>query len=310
MIHPGYLLNPGDMFQVEPERVLFGTGAWKRLELEERYFDSLPPAQAAEVRKELYGDGESRSARVPREEQNDEEEEKEDEEESTQSLEQTLEDLDLNDTEEVEASDPQAAMKKQLQSLRRRAKELITDPPAGTKVTGSRKQELRAFGKALKSHLSRASSVTPSTLDDLEMQLQSITERIEQSSETSKRARATASSTLPPDTSSETQTSRTPSAAVIALATAQDSIPQEKQILPLPRATNIADYNKPYATPWRPRDYLPAFAFIPRYLEVNQNICSAVYLRHPVCKPGLAEVPTPFSPETMQLAFNYYLRRR
>ena len=67
---------------------------------------------------------------------------------------------------------------------------------------------------------------------------------------------------------------------------------------------------KPYATPWRPRDYMSAFAFIPRYLEVNQNICAAVYLRHPVARPGLAEVPTPFHIETGQLAFNWYLRRR
>src|SRR6187402_2242784 len=29
MPYPGYLLNPGDMFQVEPEAVLFATGAPK-----------------------------------------------------------------------------------------------------------------------------------------------------------------------------------------------------------------------------------------------------------------------------------------
>ena len=29
MVYPGYLLNPGDMFQVEPERVLYATGAPK-----------------------------------------------------------------------------------------------------------------------------------------------------------------------------------------------------------------------------------------------------------------------------------------
>lgn len=73
---------------------------------------------------------------------------------------------------------------------------------------------------------------------------------------------------------------------------------------------NPVDASKPYATPWQPRDYMSAFAFIPRYLEVNQNICSAVYLRHPVARPGLAEVPTPFHGETLGLAFNWYLRRR
>jgi hypothetical protein len=72
---------------------------------------------------------------------------------------------------------------------------------------------------------------------------------------------------------------------------------------------NPHDSSKPYATPWKPRDWMSPFAFVPRYLEVNQNICAAVYLRHPVARPGLSEVPTPFSPTLSQLAFNWYLRR-
>jgi hypothetical protein len=31
---------------------------------------------------------------------------------------------------------------------------------------------------------------------------------------------------------------------------------------------NILDMSKAYATPWRPREYMAPFAFIPRYLEV------------------------------------------
>jgi hypothetical protein len=73
---------------------------------------------------------------------------------------------------------------------------------------------------------------------------------------------------------------------------------------------NPVDESKPYATPWSPRPYMAAFAFIPRYLEVNHNICAAVYLRHPVARPRLAEVPSPFPQEIQQLAFNWYLRRR
>lgn len=72
---------------------------------------------------------------------------------------------------------------------------------------------------------------------------------------------------------------------------------------------NPVDDNKPYATPWRPRAFMPAFAFIPRYLEVNPNICAAVYLRHPVARKGSAEVPTPFSYLTNQLTHNWYLER-
>jgi len=77
---------------------------------------------------------------------------------------------------------------------------------------------------------------------------------------------------------------------------------QHRQLFPV-------DESKPYLTPWRPRPFIGAFAFIPRYLEVNQNICAAVYLRHPVARPGMGEVPTPFPPSIGQLAYNWYLRR-
>lgn len=73
---------------------------------------------------------------------------------------------------------------------------------------------------------------------------------------------------------------------------------------------NPVDETKPYKTPWAPRRFMSPFAFIPRYLEVNQNICAAVYLRHPVARLGSAEVPTPFPSSLSQLAFNWYLRRR
>lgn len=92
-----------------------------------------------------------------------------------------------------------------------------------------------------------------------------------------------------------------------------DLSPQELEIfnnLLREEEENPTDPDKPYHTPWRPRRYMAPFAFIPRYLEVNQNVCSAVYLRHPVARLGLAEVPTPFPPGVMQLAFNWYLRRR
>ena len=73
---------------------------------------------------------------------------------------------------------------------------------------------------------------------------------------------------------------------------------------------NPVDPSRPYATPWRPREYMSPFAFVPRYLEVHHKVCSAVYLRHPVARPGLGEVPTPYAIETNGLAFNWYLRRR
>ncbi|KAK6507515.1 mitochondrial 37S ribosomal protein nam9 [Arthrobotrys musiformis] len=61
---------------------------------------------------------------------------------------------------------------------------------------------------------------------------------------------------------------------------------------------------------WQPKRFMNLFAFVPRYLEVNHNICHAVYLRHPVARSGGAEVPNPFNDEMMQLAYTWYLRRR
>jgi ribosomal protein S4 len=57
-----------------------------------------------------------------------------------------------------------------------------------------------------------------------------------------------------------------------------------------PNRDKTFDPSKPYRTPWRPRYFLSAFAFIPKYLEVNHNIGHAVYLRDPVAKPGQSEV--------------------
>jgi ribosomal protein S4 len=57
-----------------------------------------------------------------------------------------------------------------------------------------------------------------------------------------------------------------------------------------PNRIKVFDPLKPYRTPWRPRYYLSAFAFIPKYLEVNHNIGHAVYLRDPVARPGQSEV--------------------
>ncbi|RDA95226.1 hypothetical protein CP533_1901 [Ophiocordyceps camponoti-saundersi (nom. inval.)] len=74
-------------------------------------------------------------------------------------------------------------------------------------------------------------------------------------------------------------------------------------------SNNTPTGKEPYVMPWRPRPFMSAFCFIPRYLEVNPYICAAVYLRHPVARKGLAEVPTPFNYLTSQLAHNWYLER-
>lgn len=268
MLYPGYLLNPGDLFQVEPERVLYATGAFKNAS----GGSSFGSDSSADIDTEASesADAEADAA-----------------ESALADAESSAADLDAEFSahpEEDVMDDAPAAVKTTLKSLRIRAKALLTDDAKKT-LSGKRLQELRAFARSIRSTLSRASSATPSTIDELESQLASLTLRI-----------------------SGTSSAPTDAEAAVTSDTASES---PEMTAAIARVTeNPYDPSKPYATPWRPREWMSAFALIPRYLEVNQKICAAVYLRHPVVKPGLGEVPTPFNAETGQLAFNWYLRRR
>jgi ribosomal protein S4 len=241
MIYPAYQLNPGDMFQVKPERVLFATGAPK---------DRGEAREDRRERRRLKAgstDSSNSEPAVP--------------------------------AAEVIAPDPEAT----LLSLRQQVSTILST----TSPSAKRKQSLRALQRLLKSTL----ATHPTTLtDDVDAQLLELTSRLNISTPTS---------TPIPENSPTSKT------AVMS----SDERRRLREALALARENPI-DLTKPYATPWRPRDYMSAFAFIPRYLEVHHRICSAVYLRHPVARPGLGEVPTPFPSEMNALAFNWYLRRR
>lgn len=313
MVYPGYCLNPGDMFSVEPDRVLFATGAPKLRK------DSPLPYRANRFPQER---GVSRASTV---------------EEPGKSEGTTDESIELPDagkteapsnneittkadTEETTAGDSQPPTvkkdagsstssedyqiaRKSLKALRDRAKSIVTE--SKTDLSAKRIQDLRAFAQSVQKTLSQYGKKdgvgveTPigDSVEDLETALLTIMSKIpadvgKGSSKNSTRSNADAEAGDPEDS---LQTRKDAELFHAALQRARE---------------NPIDTSKPYATPWRPRPYMSAFAFIPRYLEVNHNICSAVYLRHPVARPGLAEVPTPFSPETSQLGFNWYLRRR
>lgn len=261
MIYPGYQLNPGDMFQVEPERVMFATGAPKDAE-------------------------ERRATRLFRRKQK-----------------KANEDPSPPETEPPSSSDPAPAPpesespaplwhKDDLQDLLARAKSILEH--RSDDLRAKRKKDLRALQKILKRNLSRSTTLS----DSIDAQILELTSRLNLSPTSS-----------PPASSSSPPTSPAPpppgvpaalGAADRALLRAAIAEAQE----------NPVDPSKPYATPWRPRDYMSAFAFIPRYLEVHHRICSAVYVRHPVARPGLAEIPTPYATETNALAYIWYLRRR
>ena len=264
MIYPGYQLNPGDMFQVEPDRVLFATGAPKdraerRAGRKLRAFKAFKKENADEIESEPA----SPQAPIP------------------------------DPLPEPTAS--HSTPKKTLQSLLSQAKSILKIPSAS--LTAQRKQDLRAFQRSVKRTISRPEALTASSLDS---QLAAITAKM-----------APKPSPIPTPSS---QTADVPKLSDPQLQAEASNLTTE-QLNTLRAALqeareNPVDSSKPYATPWRPREWMSAFVFVPRYLEVHQRICSAVYLRHPVARPGLAEVPTPYGQEINMLAHNWYLRRR
>ncbi|KAE8385225.1 hypothetical protein BDV23DRAFT_165349 [Aspergillus alliaceus] len=301
MRYPGYLLNPGDLFQVDPERVMYATGAPK---------DKHERREGRIARKKM---AESQEAEVESKEEGAAEESGEKGPESEEQ------------GKDRENEDPRETLK----VLLAQAKNIM----AGSKdvLPAKRKQELRGFQKAVKRVLSRSDSSTVLT-DNLESQFSELVTLLKAKraeKQGTKRSKRDQSSDETKDVSESTSSSATASesqpgeALTEAFRQAAENPEQEVDTSELTDAEldvlkraliqmrdNPIDSTKPYATPWRPRDYMSAFAFVPRYLEVNHNICAAVYLRHPVARPGYSEVPTPFSEQVGTAAFAWYLRRR
>ncbi|KAI9794732.1 MAG: mitochondrial 37S ribosomal protein nam9 [Piccolia ochrophora] len=265
MTHPGYLLNPGDMFQVDPERVLYATGAPK-----------TKTARRLGRRARQQADAKADAAAVTSTSESEAPDSLDDDaSESSPSTPETP-----APTETEPSTPPAPDPKSHLQSLIASAQALLSSP--STSLTAKRKQALRSFQREVRTTLSRPNSPKNASAASLDTQLATLL------------ASGPSFPTKPAPT---------------AAAPADEDTKAIRQALRIAR-DNPVDETKPYATPWRPRAYMSAFAFIPRFLEVNQNICAAVYLRHPVARPGLAEVPTPFHGDSYQLAFNWYLRRR
>ncbi|KAJ5105213.1 hypothetical protein NUU61_002560 [Penicillium alfredii] len=270
MRHPSYLLNPGDLFQVDPERVMFATGAPKN-KYERRESRQLKQKDAAE------------------ETVNPEAEEK---------------------VGKVEKADAKESSRDNLQALVVQAKSILSR--GKNQLPAKRKQELRGFQKAVRRVLSRSDRSTILT-DSLEAQFSELTLLLKTKQAEPKDSKAEKpvprpseveeNEAVPGEVEEEPFASDKLSEAFQQAAQGEEvdsSGLTKHETFALKRALaqmhdNPLDSTKPYATPWQPREYMSAFAFIPRYLEVNQNICAAVYLRHPVARPGLAEVPPPLA---------------
>ena len=273
MIYPGYQLNPGDMFQVEPDRVLFATGATK---------DKRERRNGRVLRRDAKKDSKKPS--------------------SDESLQNSA-----GVTAAAEEAEPELPQdpKEALNTLLTQAKFILTTNR--DELGGKKKRAIRAFRNQLKRTLSHR-TIDTSLTDSLDAQLLELTAKLNISSG----GRSTApSSSGTPELTDASSGSNAPTRKIDGRTIVLPA--DERRILAAALAEaveNPSDPTKPYSTPWRPRDYMSVFAFVPRYLEVHHKICSAVYLRHPVARPGLAEVPTPFPPEVSGLAFNWYLRRR
>lgn len=299
MVHPGYQLNPGDMFQVDPEKVMYATGARKYKK------------DSAQSRQDLADLKEKR--RVETAAQEDQQAVEEDEESGAgRAI------VESDEEREALAMDPEKEddPKKALRALMIRASRILDSK---RELSGKRRKELREYSRTIRKTLSKLRGIeedkVEDTIEGLETGLAEILTKIPQDDLPKNEAAAmgTAKATAQADAATEQHTQS--SNPQMRDPNKSDAIRARKDAellhAALERAReNPIDVAKPYATPWKPREFMSAFAFIPRYLEVNQNICSAVYLRHPVARPGLAEVPTPFHGETMGLAFNWYLRRR
>lgn len=259
------------MFQVEPERVLFAIGAPK---------DKAERQAGRRIRARVSARKAESNAEAAKTKNSDFS--------ATEHTPPTT--LETNASMSTDKTPKQS-----LQSLLAQAKTVLSKP--STTLTARRKQDLRAFQRTVKRSLSRPNTLFTSSLDS---HLEDILSRM---APAAAEAPSTPSAVVDtPQMSTRSLQKEAESLTPAQMRVLRDALAQARE--------NPIDSSKPYATPWRPREYMSPFAFVPNYLEVHQSICSAVYLRHPVARPGLAEVPTPFAPEPLGLAHNWYLRRR
>jgi len=305
MKYPGYLLNPGDMFSVDPDMVMFSTGAKKG-------------------NKSTHGSDENRQAQSKLNEQRPDAETEEDtvfdeawEDEAEEDIETATGTATSANANEDSSPEAIKSRSKELKLLRDQIKEAATTTKG---IRAKRKQELRALYTTIRK--TNFNKVAKQDLEEWKAQFERLQKLLLTANSWKQRLKTEDEADQNPLSVGLPVRTRTseprPKRNTTTQTDDEDPLVQEQlrkmrknpHLAALLTWPNKSDKSKPYQTPWQPRDYMSAFTFIPRYLEVNQNVCSAVYLRDPVARPGLAEVPSPFHPETSQLAFQWYLRRR
>jgi ribosomal protein S4 len=315
MKYPGYLLNPGDMFSVDPELVMLSTGM-QNTEGRRKYVYNNPPPDAPASFESIKNQSKRKEERRQKSEEAD----------TVTAPEKATSQVQTSAEAPAEASSsagtpaetsPKAPAQEAPTTTEASAETMseAVDPLSANKL----KSELQKIEAQLNTYLSAPlgkgytfRTRAAKRIHALRQLRREVREAIKSASETS----ASAEETLKPlenkFKSKSTKPDLVKSHLQTHLATLQPTskAPPQPHIELLQKWPNAPRQDKGYLTPWLPRNWMSAFAFIPRYLEVNQNVCSAVYLRHPVARPGVAEVPSPFSSEMGLLAYQWYLRRR
>lgn len=307
MNHATYLLNPGDMFQVEPDSVMFATGKIKPKTQEEGPGTKMRPKRRRRKAAKVTSEGgseatEKEAAPAPEADEG--------------SLEPAEDEGAETATDKVSPQDTPEALQKRLRFLARNARKLLD--VEGHDFSVKKKQQMRAFmkrAKEISSKLGRKDGEQAITNDVVTTINNALKEMVMNDPKLADSAEQSGAFT--PDQTAEAKEAAEPEAPTPAPAPVEPkpyqlSDEEQERLDQMARdyEENPVDLTKPYKTPWEPRPFMSPFAFIPRYLEVNQNICAAVYLRHPVARQGMAEIPSPFPPSVQELAFNWYLRRR
>ena len=305
MRFPGYLLNPGDMFQVDPERVMFATGAPKtKSERREARLERRNANEAKSAEGEAAEEGKENEANAETKAEEAEEEAQEDTRETLKKLMAQAKSLMSKDK-----SDLPAKRKQELRGFQKAIRRVLSRSESSSILTGNLETQFAELLSLLKAKRSDKAPQGQSQSQSQNQNQNKPTSR--QAGESSEAADPELEDVQPGQklTQAFQKAAENPTENVDTSELLDDEIDTLKRALVQMR-DNPIDSSKPYATPWRPRDFMSAFAFVPRYLEVNQNICAAVYLRHPVARPGYSEVPSPFSEGINTAAFTWYLRRR
>ncbi|KAL9088676.1 MAG: hypothetical protein Q9159_002927 [Coniocarpon cinnabarinum] len=296
MRYPGYQLNPGDMFQCDPARTLWGLGE------NAGPLGRMRQIMSTDVSQLKYPaplPSTSRKASTLSEAQQQQDE-----------TNTTLADQDVADLEDtanesaLDVADSDATELKQrktrLKNLLSQTRELIEKGKQKKSMNNATKQRFRALIKDLRLAQAQVNKWTDTRVESMEDRFSTLSDSLRKFSRASSSSQKPASDSNSQQNSSQSPESNTP--------TGQEKGEDGKALT----TDNEPEWRRKarMGPRWVPRPFMSPFVFVPQYLQVDHALCAAVYLRHPVCGPGFAEVPTPFGVEVGGLAFNWYLRRR